>query len=174
MMLRLLFLAMLLTLAAVSPVLAQTCRTETEVPSTTPASRFQDNGDATVTDQSTGLMWARCPEGLSGSACADGTAFPFTWEAALIRARDSGLAGYTDWRLPNIKELSSIVEERCAVPAINLAVFPNTPASEFWSASPSAAWSDYAWYVSFYDGYAYDDGYGRSSNDHVRLVRSGQ
>lgn len=177
MMLRPLFLAMLLTLAAVSPVLAQDCRTETEVPSTTPASRFQDNYDATVTDQSTGLMWARCPEGLSGTGCADGTAATFTWEAALIRARDSGLAGYTDWRLPNIKELSSIVEERCINPAINLAVFPKTPASYFWSASPGAYGGYQAWLVHFSYG---DVNTNLRSNSyqnygcHVRLVRSGQ
>lgn len=172
MMLRPLFLAMLLTLAAVSPVLAQDCRTETEVPSTTPASRFQDNYDATVTDQSTGLMWARCPEGLSGTGCADGTAATFTWEAALIRARDSGLAGYTDWRLPNLKELFSLVEERCVNPAINLAVFPNTPASYFWSASPSADSSHFAWIVGFMNGGA--DYGSRYSYSQVRLVRSGQ
>jgi hypothetical protein len=173
MMPRPLFLALLLTLAAGSPVLAQTCRTETEVPSTTPASRFQDNGDATVTDQSTGLMWARCPEGLSGTGCATGAAAAFTWEGALLRARDSGLAGYTDWRLPDIKELSSLVEERCYDPAINLAVFPNTPSSGFWSASPGGASSGGAWYVRFYDGYAY--GYGRGGYAYrVRLVRSGQ
>ena len=168
-----LFLALLLTLAAVSPVLAQTCRTETEVPATTPASRFQDNGEATVTDQSTGLMWARCPEGLSGTGCAAGAAATFTWEAALVRARDSSLAGYTDWRLPNIRELSSIVEERCYDPAINLAVFPNTPASAFWSASPDGSSSSYAWYVPFGYGYASYSFY-RGSSHHVRLVRSGQ
>ena len=172
MMPRPLFLAMLLTLTAVSPVLAQTCRTETEVPSTTPASRFHDNGDATVTDQSTGLMWARCPEGLSGSACADGTVANFTWEAALIRARDSSLAGYTDWRLPNIKELSSLVEERCYDPAINLAVFPNTPSSYFWSASPSADSSNFTWIVGFMNGGA--DYRSRYNYSQVRLVRSGQ
>ena len=172
MMPRPLFLAMLLTLAAGSPVLAQTCRTETEVPSTTPASRFQDNGDATVTDRSTGLMWARCPEGLSGTGCATGAAAAFTWEGALLRARDSGLAGYTDWRLPDIKELSSLVEERCYDPAINLAVFPNTPSSYFWSASPYGYSSYYAWYVYFGNGYA-NTSY-RRYDFHVRLVRSGQ
>ena len=172
MMPRPLFLALLLPLAWMTPAASQTCQPETAVPATTPASRFQDNGDATVTDQSTGLMWARCPEGLSGSACADGTVANFTWEAALIRARDSSLAGYTDWRLPNIKELSSIVEERCSNPHINLAVFPNTPASFFWSASPEANSSYEAWSVRFYNGYA-SNGY-RYAGYHVRLVRSGQ
>lgn len=177
MMPRPLFIAVLLTLAAGFPVLAQTCRTETEVPSTTPVSRFQDNGDATVTDRSTGLMWARCPEGLFGADCAAASAF--TWEGALIRARDSVLAGYTDWRLPNVKELSSLVEERCSDPAINLAVFPNTPALGFWSASPHAyssndTWltSNGAWIVFFYYGYVGKDY--RSDSYRVRLVRTGQ
>ena len=147
-----LFIAVLLTLAAGSPAEAQTCRTETEVPSTTPASRFLKHGNGTVTDTVSGLMWAQCAEGLSGSACTVGEAANFTWEEALIRARDSVLAGYTDWRLPNLKELFSMVEERCVDPAINLAVFPNTPASYFWSASPSADSSNFTWIVGFMNG----------------------
>jgi len=169
-----LLIAILLTLAFVPPASSQTCQTETAVPSTTPASRFADNGNGTMTDKSTGLMWARCPEGLSGTACATGKAATFTWEEALIRARDSGLAGYTDWRLPNVKELSSIVEERCYDPAINLDVFPNTPASYFWSASPLAYSSSSAWTVYFYYGYTYLSGNRVDYLYHVRLVRSGQ
>ena len=167
-----LFIAVLLTLAAGSPAEAQTCRTETEVPSTTPASRFLKHGNGTVTDTVSGLMWAQCAEGLSGSACTVGEAANFTWEEALIRARDSVLAGYTDWRLPNLKELFSMVEERCVDPAINLAVFPNTPASYFWSASPSADSSHFAWIVGFMNGGA--DYGSRYSYSQVRLVRSGQ
>lgn len=167
-----LFIAVLLTLAAGSPAEAQTCRTETEVPSTTPASRFLKHGNGTVTDTVSGLMWAQCAEGLSGSACTVGEAANFTWEEALIRARDSVLAGYTDWRLPNLKELFSMVEERCVDPAINLAVFPNTPASYFWSASPSADSSNFTWIVGFMNGGA--DYRSRYNYSQVRLVRSGQ
>ena len=167
-----LFIAVLLTLAAGSPAEAQTCRTETEVPSTTPAGRFLVHGNGTVTDTATGLTWAQCAEGLSGSACTVGEAANFTWEEALIRARDSVLAGYTDWRLPNLKELFSMVEERCVDPAINLAVFPNTPASYFWSASPSADSSNFTWIVGFMNGGA--DYRSRYNYSQVRLVRSGQ
>ena len=165
-------LALLLTLLTCAQAAAQTCRTETEVPSTTPAGRFLVHGNGTVTDTATGLIWAQCAEGLSGSACTEGTAAIFTWADALIRARDSTHAGYTDWRLPNVKELSSIVEERCYDPAINLAVFPNTPSSYFWSASPYGYSSYGAWYVYFGGGSAYS-AY-RSYDYHVRLVRSGQ
>ena len=167
-----LFIAVLLSLAAGSPAAAQTCQSETSVPSTTPDDRFLMHGNGTVTDTATDLMWAQCAEGLSGSACTVGMATTLTWEAALIRARDSGLAGYTDWRLPNLKELFSLVEERCVNPAINLAVFPNTPASYFWSASPSADSSHFAWIVGFMNGGA--DYGSRYSYSQVRLVRSGQ
>ena len=181
MILRHLCFVLLCAFAACASVAAQTCQTETAVPSTTPANRFADNSDGTVVDRATGLMWARCPEGLYGTDCANGGAGIFTWEAALTRARDSGLAGYTDWRLPNVKELASLVEERCISPAINLAVFPNTPSSYFWSASPAGAsnyvWvvhfsNGYAWYYPIYSGFVY---YGnRLGHFSVRLVRSGQ
>ena len=170
-------LALLLILATCAQAAAQTCQSETAVPSTTPAGRFLVHGNGTVTDTATGLMWAQCAEGTSGSACTDGMVATFTWEAALIRARDSGLAGYTDWRLPNIKELSSIVEERCGIPAINLAVFPapdpSTLTGSFWSASGVASSPQFAWSVRFLDGFTAasirDFHYER-----VRLVRSGQ
>ena len=169
-------LALLLILATCAPAPTQAwsqgCASETGVPSTTPAARFLMHGNGTVTDTATGLMWAQCAEGTSGSACTDGMVATFTWEEALIRARDSVLAGYTDWRLPNLKELFSMVEERCVDPAINLAVFPNTPASYFWSASPSADSSNFTWIVGFMNGGA--DYRSRYNYSQVRLVRSGQ
>jgi len=172
--LRPLTIALLCTFVACAGAEAQTCRSENEIPSTTPTRRFLVHGDATVTDTATGLMWARCPEGLSGASCDSGNAATFTWEGALVRARDSSLAGYTDWRLPNVKELSSLFEEQCYNPAINLAVFPNTPASlGFWSASPGALSPSFAWFAEF--GFGSADHYdGRSDGNHVRLVRSGQ
>ncbi|SEH09013.1 Lcl domain-containing protein [Candidatus Venteria ishoeyi] len=57
-------------------------------------------------------------------------------------------------------------------PTIVQSVFPNTPSDWFWSGSPYAAVSSYAWYVYFYNGY--DDLSYRFSNLHVRLVRDGQ
>ena len=152
---------------------AQTCNSEAEIPSSTPDSRFTDHGNGTVTDTLTGLMWAHCVAGLSGAGCTTGTASTHTWQGALDLADADAHAGYTDWRLPNIQELSSIVEQRCLSPAINLAVFPNTPASVVWSASPSAFNSNSAWFVNFVIGDSGDSGRGGSFFG-VRLVRSGQ
>jgi ribonuclease BN (tRNA processing enzyme) len=67
---------------------------------------FKDNGDGTISDLATGLMWARDD---SGSASPGG----FNWKDALayVAARNAAnFLGYSDWRLPNIKELQSIVD----------------------------------------------------------------
>ncbi|HEB87396.1 MAG TPA: DUF1566 domain-containing protein, partial [Gammaproteobacteria bacterium] len=155
---------------------AQTCNSA--IPASTPTSRFVINGDGTVTDSDTGLMWKQCSEGQTtdGAGGCTGTAGAYTWQQALQQAQTlnagGGYAGQGDWRVPNIKELGSIVERQCYSPAINETVFPGTPSSGFWSASPSAYYSDSAWGVYF--GYG-DDYYAFKSADRdVRLVRGGQ
>lgn len=60
---------------------------------------FQDNGDGTITDLATGLMWQQTD-----------SMDTYNWEDALSYAEDLSLAGYDDWRLPNAKELQSIVD----------------------------------------------------------------
>lgn len=60
---------------------------------------FVDNGDGTVTDRATGLMWQKADDGRKRN-----------WREALDYAESLTLAGYDDWRLPNAKELQSIVD----------------------------------------------------------------
>ena len=148
--------------------LQQTCNANTI--ETAPESRFTINNNQTVTDQATGLIWKRCSQGQSGDSCA-GLASGFTWPQALQAAQAEVFANQSDWRLPNIKELTSIVEYACRSPAINLTVFPNTP-QNFWSASPDTFNTDEAWSVSLNNGLVFsvirDDG------QSVRLVRGGQ
>ncbi|MCW5200383.1 DUF1566 domain-containing protein [Desulfobulbus sp. F4] len=136
-----------------------------------------DNGDGTVTDSKTGLMWKKCLEEISGGNCENGSAAgSFTWQQALQQPgtvnASGGFASYTDWRLPNIRELRSLVEEQCYHPAINLNHFPNTPGSDVWSGSPDAADPGYAWYVIFDYGSSYLNR--RDDTNAVRLVRGGQ
>ena len=127
-----------------------------------------DNNNGTVSDPKTGLVWKKCSVGQSynsSSNSCDGTATTFTWQAALQQA-DS------DWRVPNIKELSSIVEFSCFRPAINEEVFSATPFRVYWSSSPFASNSFYAWLVVF--RYGGDEKYLKNEGFHVRLVRSEQ
>ncbi len=134
---------------------AQTCQTE-NIPATTPDSQLIDHGNGTVTDSKTGLMWKQCSEGLSGTGCVIGTVQGFTWQAALQQAQTinttGGFAGFTDWRLPNIKELRSLAEKQCISPAINLTRFPNTPSTLFWSSSHLYFSPMREWYTNFDDG----------------------
>ena len=64
---------------------------------------FQDNGDETVTDQASGLMWQK-----ANGENQDG--YQFDWRNALNYCEELSLAGHDDWRLPDVKELHSIVD----------------------------------------------------------------
>ncbi len=143
---------------------------ESSVVETTPSSAFTLLEDgAVVRHDDTGLEWQRCPVGMNWTedGC-DGSAQELTWEEALQHAD-----GESGWRLPNIKELRSIVERCTYEPAINQQVFPDTPSSAFWSASPRTGPGNYAWSLRFDEGFASTGG--RSSSEFkVRLVRGGQ
>jgi len=135
-----------------------------------PSTDYADQGNGTVIHNPTGLTWQRCAVGQSwtGSACT-GTPGAFTWDTA--RLLTSSLAGETDWRLPTVEELVSLVDYTQYAPAINTTQFPNTLSSYFWSGSPYAGYSSSAWLVNFGYGNAYGSrGYGPL----VRLVRGGQ
>jgi hypothetical protein len=150
-----------------SSLYAQTCKDY--ITNEWQDSRYTDHGNGTITDTTTGLMWKKCSEGLSGADCSTGSANTYTWQGALA-LNGSSFAGKSDWRLPNIKELSSLTALNCYNPSINETVFPNTPSSYFWSSSPYASSSSRAWLLNFASG---NDGYGfRTGSTEVRLVRN--
>ena len=133
----------------------------------TPSSRFNANGDGTATDKQTGLTWMRCSIGQTWHAggCI-GSPSAHNWQQALSLAKEHAFAGKKSWRLPNLKELNSIVEVSCVAPAINTELFPNTHNSSYWTSSP---FSSNAWVI-------YSNGLSgvnhTNSNGNVRLVRS--
>ncbi len=163
---QLLFSVLCLTLSANS---AQTCNTN--IQASTPDSRFTTTAE-TVTDNTTGLMWMRCSLGQTGNDCSGGSAAAYNWQQALEAANTYNFAGYNDWRLPNMKELDSIVELKCVYPAINLTVFPNTLSvfnAFYWSSSPYAYYSSQAPGINFHEGLS--GSYSKASSRYVRLVR---
>ena len=112
--------------------------------------RYTDNGDGTISDARTGLMWMQCSYGQTydggdtnsdGIICEGSPTFG-SWQQAFAWAADSNANvdyGYNDWRLPNIKELGSIVDFGSAIPAINQSIFPNTSTGSYWTSTPSKA-----------------------------------
>ncbi|MDP4028456.1 MAG: DUF1566 domain-containing protein [Gallionella sp.] len=143
------------------------------VAESTPTSAFTDNGNGTVTHNLTGLTWKQCAEGLSTTttACDTGSATAMTWSAALSAAATSGLDG-GGWRLPNKKELESLVKRCGYTPSINQTLFPATPPMLFWSSSTYVPSSPSAWGVVFDVGDSGADG--KTNGGYVRLVRGGQ
>ncbi len=165
------------------PAWGQICKPD-HISASTPMERF-DLVDDTAHDLHTGLTWQRCAAGQvwNGSGCA-GPAATYTWEEALA------LAG-NGWRLPNVKELQSIVEAQCYGPAINVAVFPDAPdtlrtdfsstqpQNGYWSSTPS--WTktgldeignaiyENAWFVDAYEGYGFTAA--KQTKNFVRLVK---
>lgn len=87
----------------------------------------------------------------------------------VIDVNSQGLCGASDWRMPTKDELLGIVKKGNA-PAIDTTYFPNTQSNFFWSSSPGANGSNYAWIVSFVSGSSsgFSKGYGYGF---VRLVR---
>jgi hypothetical protein len=175
-------LAMLFPLAVGLPVHADCTagHPNANVIESTPLSDFTDYLNGTVTHAKTGLMWKQCAEGQtwSNGVTCTGTATTANWADALKAANTANtaaFAGYTDWRLPNKKELASIVEDCGYEPAINQTAFPATPRWwPFWSGSSYAPNPAYAWTVRFQDyGGLTVQGY-KASGNFVRLVRGGQ
>ncbi|MGI9213861.1 MAG: DUF1566 domain-containing protein [Methylococcaceae bacterium] len=138
------------------------------------ADRFVVSADGQeVTDTKTGLIWRRCAEGMrfNGSTCT-GSVKTYTHENALRRATAEGARTGVAWRLPNVKELASIVDRSRVSPAIDPKAFPVTQSAWFWSSSPYAGKPNDAWVVDFGDGNV--DGYvNRDNTFAVRLVRGG-
>lgn len=132
--------------------------------------KYIDNGDGTVTDCQTGLMWMRCAVGetWNGSDCV-GEPILFSWdEAQEIKVT---FACNEDWRLPTHSELMTLVDRSGGEPVINTHFFhvSNKEFGEvYWSSS--AVSEDYAWATYF--GFGNTECYERVEPNHVRLVRN--
>jgi len=129
------------------------------------APSFTNNGDATVNDNNTGLIWQRQDDGTRR-----------TWWSAVTYCYDLSLGSQTDWRLPEVYELQTIVDYGKYSPAIDTTYFPSTQYS-YWSitfkrlTNPKLSYRSYSYYV--------DSNYGNVSrgkmsyNNYVRCVRGG-
>jgi hypothetical protein len=122
---------------------------------------FYANGDITMSDRDTGLMWL-----YNANPCG-----ATNWGAAVTFCNNLVYAGYSDWRLPSKTELAS--QFHAAEYFIN---FKNLSLSDFyWSSTPNTIFgaSDYVWSIRMADGSLTDGGL-KTKNDYVWPVRSGQ
>jgi hypothetical protein len=139
------------------------------------SSLWLDNNDGTITHIPTGLMWKQCSEGQSENSNCSGTPSNLLWNEALQLPENlsvsGGFAGYNDWRLPNIKELHTLIDFSCSGPSINSYIFPNTSTSFYWSSTVSNIDPISSWSIMFSTGTNHSDS--RGLRRLVRLVRGG-
>jgi hypothetical protein len=141
------------------------------------SARFHDNGDGTVTDVESKLMWMRCSGGQRwvGNRCASAAA-AYGWADAQRLADEvsrDGAAFFNDWRVPSLRELATITDRGCKNPRTNISVFPDTPAAPYWSSTPrpGEAGGERALGLSFgAEGVVLAR---KDERFHVRLVRTG-
>ncbi len=137
-----------------------------------PSPRFTDNGNGTVTDNLTGLIW------LQNNANCFGLQ---SWANALSAANtlNSGECGLSDgsaegaWRLPNVREQQSLIDYGQRYPALPSGhPFTGVQTYFYWSSSSYANYPPYAWYVDLGDGVVtYDD---KANSFYIWPVRGGQ
>jgi hypothetical protein len=125
------------------------------------SNRFTDNGDGTVTDNCTGLMWQKDTADINGGDIVN------TWCGALAFCMNLSFAGHDDWRLPNVTELLSIVDYGRFDQAID-PVFGALSAF-YWSSTSDAGFPDDALVVGFGDGKSVRGG--KENGGRVRAVR---
>ena len=121
------------------------------------AGNFSPSSDgAEVTDTRTGLIWRRCPEGMDWQVdrCS-GAPIYFMWYEALQHAQAQSLAAKQLWRVPNIKELASLLDRKQSFLAIDADTFPGATNDQYWSSTPYAADAFYGWIVHFFYGSVY-------------------
>ena len=118
-----------------------------------------------VTDSTTGLQWQDDYSDNGGNIKSA------TWQDAIDYCEALSLDGHEDWRLPNIRELNSIVDLGHAHPSIDPA-FQHTATDVYWSSSTYEDDHGHAWYVYFDDGYLYT--YYKDGSLYVRCVRPGE
>ena len=114
-----------------------------------------------VTDNTTKLQWQD-----------DAIGSTMTWAVAIEHCENLSLDGHSDWRLPNLSELSSILDDTRYNPSIDNTVFQNTASYFYWSSTTDAGYSSNAWNVYFYVGFQNSNA--KTYSSYVRCVRAGQ
>ena len=123
-------------------------------------SHFTDNGNGTILDNITGLTWQKIQPSNT-----------MTWEQALAYSHNLTLAGKSDWRLPNVRELQSLNDVKLSKPSIDKAYFTNMLSGNYWSSTTMFQTAAKAWDINVdYGIVSYND---KTLAENVLVVRGG-
>ena len=139
---------------------------------------YTDNGNGTVTDTATGLIWQKCSagQGTSIGNCSTGSISKYTWLDAISYCEGLILGNRSNWRLPNINELGSLIDySRTSSPAFDSTSFPNfqfsgQQVSIYWSSSTYLQNTSNAWIIDFNSGWVDGINFIKGSGQYVRCV----
>ncbi len=147
------------------------------------ASSYVDNGDGTVSDLRTALMWEKLAD---DGAIHDWDNFAYQWAGAYGKIADlntAAFAGYDDWRLPNVRELATLIDFSAYRPPVDI-VFNDecvpgctvlecscTKIASYWSSTTYQNTPTAAWYVGFVNGIVTTTT--KTNLYYVRAVRAG-
>ncbi len=147
------------------------------------ARSFSDNGDGTITDNATGLVWEKLSDDDSIHDWNNVYAWTDAFAAKIATLNSTSFAGHSDWRVPNLVELESLRNVAASDPAAystfttgcvaacTVLTCSCSGSSYYWSSTTVALYPSLAWYVYGFDGYA--GGINRQDSLHVRAVRGG-
>jgi len=121
---------------------------------------YTDNKNGTITDNYTGLIWKKCPQGISGNDCKGGSPSLREWSKARVECEELSFAGKKGWRIPSLKELQSIVDTGVFDPSINKNFFGSSN-DPYWTLTSPAEYPGSKFTVLFSDGSVY---YSSSNN----------
>jgi uncharacterized protein DUF1566 len=136
-----------------------------------PEGRFVDQGDGTISDTCTGLMWQKDIADVNRDGQHD-VNDRLPWCEALAYCENLIFAGHDDWRLPNVKELQSIVDYGRFAPAIDPAFGAAT--GGYWSSTSKTGYTGSSWLVGSYAGdVSFASDFSKPAPFFVRAVRGG-
>ncbi|MDA3899082.1 MAG: DUF1566 domain-containing protein [Spirochaetes bacterium] len=135
-----------------------TYQTGTDAPSV----RFSDNGNGTITDNMTGLMWLQSPDSTKRG-----------WRGAITYCEGLDYASHSDWRLPTVNELETLANysQSALSTWLNGQGFTNVQANYYWSSTTYAPSTPHAWYIDMNDGILKGD-FNKTQTHYVWPVRS--
>lgn len=142
---------------------------------------FTDNGDGTITDNNTDLMWEKKSDDGSIHDVDNGYVWNDAFNVFIDDLNDSSFAGHNDWRLPNLRELQSLTNAELENPAAasiwetacdggcTVLTCSCTENNNYWTSTTYAASVALAWGIDFSDGSV--NNLGKSALRRVRAVR---